>query len=264
MCVAVLDVPSAVVRNVGSISERWRFKGPMRGLCKPRSALDEGESSSDRDFLNLTNYQALCLVRELCFRKFPAEVHAADERRVPCARRWKRPERIMELECEAALWPFRSICRKAYSWRRQHLILSDSMSSVCGATKCRTSFWTLARRAREMGGLCLASIASVRYRWFQSERNPADEPSRRFEWSSPHHARFRDPPSAKRGQRDLACDDRYPPGVDGHAVQRVKTEESLRALLGSAAAVAAQEPRRAANCAAEAFALPPGFALDER
>ena len=49
---------------------------------------------------------------------------------------------------------------------------------------------SVARRARELCGLCFASNASVRYRWFLSDRNPADEPSRRFEWTSQCHARF--------------------------------------------------------------------------
>ena len=52
--------------------------------------------------------------------------------------------------------------------------------------------------------------------------------------------------------------------ADSHAVQRVKTEKNLRALLGPAAAEAAQEQQRAANRAVKASALRPGFALDER
>ena len=48
------------------------------------------------------------------------------------------------------------------------------------------------------------------------------------------------------------------------AVQRVQTEENLRALLGPVAAEPAQEQQRAANRAVKASALPPGFALDKR
>ena len=91
----------------------------------------------------------------------------------------------MWLECEA-------FCRKRQSRKHQHLILSDSTSWGCAATKGRSSMWSVAGRARQLCGLCLASNASVRYRWFPSVRNSADEPPRRFEWTSQYHARFRE------------------------------------------------------------------------
>ena len=53
--VAVLTV----VKSVGSISERWRFKGPMRTTSKTRGALDEEVGFSDRDLFNLKDYQSL-------------------------------------------------------------------------------------------------------------------------------------------------------------------------------------------------------------
>ena len=99
------------------------------------------------------------------------------EWRVLCARRWKRPERTMWLKCEATLWIFRAICRKSLPRKPQHLILSDSTSWVCAASRGRSSIWPVARSARELCGHCLASDANVRYRRFPLERNPADEPS---------------------------------------------------------------------------------------
>ena len=85
----------------------------MRAPSNPRSALDEEAGPSDRDLLTLTDYQALCLGTRVVFPEVPAELYAAQEWRVLCAQRWKRPERIMGLECEAALWTFRAICRSA-------------------------------------------------------------------------------------------------------------------------------------------------------
>ena len=64
MGVAALTAPLTVVKSVGSISERWRFKGPMRAISKPCSALDEHSGPSDLD-LNMTDYQALCLAIRL-------------------------------------------------------------------------------------------------------------------------------------------------------------------------------------------------------
>ena len=82
----------------------------MRATPKPRGALDEEVGLSDHDIFNLKDSQALCLGTRAVFPEVPAERYAAKVWRVLCARRWKRPERIMELECEAALWTLRAIC----------------------------------------------------------------------------------------------------------------------------------------------------------
>ena len=49
MGVAALTAPLTVVKNVGSISERWRFTGLMCANLKPLSALDEEVGNSDFD-----------------------------------------------------------------------------------------------------------------------------------------------------------------------------------------------------------------------
>ena len=89
---------------------QFRSAGALRVTSKPRSALDEEVGPSDRDLLNLTDYQALCLGTRTVFPEIPVELYAADGWRVLCARRWRRPERIMGLE--VALWAFRALSRK--------------------------------------------------------------------------------------------------------------------------------------------------------
>ena len=54
--VAALTAPLTVVKNVGSMSERWRFNEPMRATSKLRSAWDEDVGRSDLDLLNVTDY----------------------------------------------------------------------------------------------------------------------------------------------------------------------------------------------------------------
>ena len=189
MGVTALNAPDTVVKSAGSISERWRFKGPMRTASKPPSALDEEVGPSHRDLLDLTDYQALCLGTRTVFPEIPVTLYAADGWRVLCARLSKRPERMRPL-CGHS----ERFAEKSQSRQRKHLILSDSVSWVCASTKGRSSIWSVARRARGLRGLCLASDATVCYRWFLSERSPADEPSRRFEWSSPVKLQAQDCP----------------------------------------------------------------------
>ena len=131
------------------------------------------------------------------------------------------------------------------------LVMSDNMSWVCAARSVINLVTRPGSVATRIVWSCLASDANVVYRWFPSERNPADEPSRRFEWSG-------------LSRRCLSLDEPDPSSADSHAVQRVETEKNLRDLLGPAAAEAAQEQQRAANRAVKAYALPPGFTLGER
>ena len=256
MGVAALAAPSTMFKSVGSISERWQFKVPMLATSKPSSSLDVEIGPSDLDLLNLMDYQALCLGTRIVFPDIPVELYAAKDWRVLCARRWKRPERIMGLECEAALWARRTIRRKSQSREDQHLILSNSTSGYGHLLKA------VDRRARELCGLCLASNVSVRYRWFPSERNPADEPLRRFECSLQYSARFRETSNSRLPRQCWFLDEFDASGAVSHAVKRVETEKNLRVLLGPAAAEASQKQQRAANRSVKASTLPPGFAFD--
>ena len=138
------------------------------------------------------------------------------------------------------------------------------MSWECAASKGLSSVSSVVQRAPELFGFCLASDASVCCWWFPSERNPADEPSRRFEWSPQYHGLFRVTSNSRLPRRCFFLDELDPSSADSHAVQRVETENNCCVFLAPAAAEAAEEQDRAANRAVKASALPLGFALDER
>ena len=55
-----------------------------------------------------------------------------------------------------------------------------------------------------------------------SDRNPAVETSRRFEWSSQRHARFRAASCSKLHRRESEPDEHSPWRADSHAVQQAK------------------------------------------
>ena len=238
-----------------------RFTGPMRATSKPRSALDEEDGPSDRDLFNLMD-QALCLGTRVVFPKVSAELYTAGRWRVPCARRWKRPERITKLECEAVLWTFRAICRKSPIARKS--TLDPVRQYVMGMRVHQRSvinFGSVARRACELCGLCFDSNASVRSRWFPSERNEADEPSRGLGWSSQYHALFRESSNSRLPRRCFFLESSTHRVLAATLCNESKREKNLRAILRPAAAEGAQEQQRAGNGAVKASALPPRFAL---
>ena len=245
--------------NFGTLA----IQGPMRATSKPRSALDEEIRFSDLDFLNLTDYHALCRGTRSVFPEVRAELYAAKECRVLCARRWKRPERITGLKCEAALWTFRAICTKSQSRERQHLILLDNVSWVCASTKGRSSIWSVDLRPRE---LCASALPRMPVFVIGESRQSVIQQMSRHADSSIHRNTMR--ASVRLQTRD--CPDNVCFWMSStHRVltatlcNESKRRRKLRALLGPAAGEAAQEQQRAANRTVKASALPPGFAFDE-
>ena len=218
---------------------------------------------SDLDFLNLTDYQALCRGTRSVFPEVRAELYAAKECRVLYARRWKRPERITGLKCEAALWTFRAICRKSQSRERQHLILLDNVSWVCASTKGRSSIWSVDLRPRK---LCASALPLMPVFVIGESRQSVIQQMSRHADSSIHRNTMR--ASVRLQTRD--CPDNVCFWMSStHRVlaatlcNESKRRRKLRALLGPAAAEAAREQQRAASRTVKASALPPGFAFDE-
>ena len=111
------------------------------------------------------------------FPEVPREMVEEQTWHVRMARRWRRREHITSLEAESAVIAVRAICREHAGRGRRHLVLSDSMSWVLCATKGRSSRPGMIARCRELAALSIASNSSFTFRWFSSERNPADEPS---------------------------------------------------------------------------------------
>ena len=97
------------------------------------------------------------------------------------------------------------------------------MSWVCVSTEGRVhQSGNLPDEHVSWCGLCSSNIR-VRYLWspFQ-DSSPADETSRRFEWSSQRHARFRAASCSKLHRRESEADELSPWRADSHAVQQAK------------------------------------------
>ena len=108
------------------------------------------------------------------------------------ARRWRtivsgafrRPEHINELELRSVLTAVRWVLTSPDSINRRLLLLSDSQVAVGALTKGRTSAHFLLRRLRPISALLLASGIQLSVRWIPSKLNPADAPSRRYEFDA--------------------------------------------------------------------------------
>ncbi|CAK0813159.1 unnamed protein product, partial [Prorocentrum cordatum] len=172
--------PPAEVGRVGRASERGRYRGALRTSRRPR-CLVEGEEAepSLSDIVDASSEQLRALGLRSAFEEVPSALARGGDWGVVAARRWRRKDKILALEAEAALWQVRRLARSRLSAQKRHLVLSDSMAWVLTSCKGRSSSWYLLRRCREFCAMSLALGARVSFRWIPSEWNSADEPSRR-------------------------------------------------------------------------------------
>jgi len=114
--------------------------------------------------------------------------------------RWRYPDHINVLEMRA----MDTAVRWAASFPRavgcRLLLWCDSTVCVFAARKGRSSEWRLIRRLRAMAATVLAFGILPYVNWIPTEVNPADEPSRRYEFDStlgyPGEGPVRTPPAA--------------------------------------------------------------------
>jgi hypothetical protein len=102
--------------------------------------------------------------------------------RVIVASQWQQPEHINSLELRAVSTAVRWALSSPMSIHKRLLILSDSLVTVYSVTKGRSSSRLLLPRLRQLASLVLASGIRLYVRWIPTELNPADEPSRRFQY----------------------------------------------------------------------------------
>ena len=95
-----------------------------------------------------------------------------------CSAPWDQFNNIVNGEARAATFTVKHVLRSVSSFGKHVVILSDSLTSVLGITKGRSSKLALLRSVRSVAAHCLATGTSVHWRWLPSEANPGDAPSR--------------------------------------------------------------------------------------
>ncbi|CAK0855849.1 unnamed protein product, partial [Prorocentrum cordatum] len=153
--------PPAEVGRVGRASERGRYRGALRTSRRPR-CLVEGEEAepSLSDIVDASPEQLRALGLRSAFEEVPPALARGGDWGVVAARRWRRRDKILALEAEAALWQVRRLARSRLSAQKRHLVLSDSMAWVLTACKGRSSSWYLLRRRGFAGQRALLGFAS--------------------------------------------------------------------------------------------------------
>ena len=98
------------------------------------------------------------------------------------ASKWKWPaEHINVKEARVALWQIRRAGRVTRNLGRKHVGLSDSLVSIGAFEKGRAKSWALQILCQRAAAYQLAGEMFFRWRYVESERNVADEGSRRHD-----------------------------------------------------------------------------------
>lgn len=94
--------------------------------------------------------------------------------------RFKKPEGIMILEGRAVAMGIEKRARNKNEHHKKCLHLADNHSFVLAGEKGRSSVYSILVLLRRIASLCLAADISLKLRFLEGKRNPADAPSRAF------------------------------------------------------------------------------------
>lgn len=98
------------------------------------------------------------------------------------ASRWQRPEHINSLEIRAVSAAVRWMLSSPSVIGNRALLLCDSLVAMYSILKGRSSSRLLLPRLRQLASLVLGSGLQLFIRWIPTGINPADEPSRRYQF----------------------------------------------------------------------------------
>lgn len=169
------ETSSTCNRQLGSFSERWRFRDPQSSHARSFAFIEDeklrGAIEVDRPIED-EDVSAVGL-----FSSVPYNI--VDRSWLVVGRyKWKKQESMPVLEARSTLHAVKHILRSSLRHRQKHVILTDSMTAALAFSKGRAKTQLLRNVVQRVSALCLASGSTVFLRWIPSEWNPSDSPSR--------------------------------------------------------------------------------------
>lgn len=201
VCSRKLDVKE--VRNLGSFSERWRFK--FEDAMRARQhALGQSQHETNSSETHITDVKSFAPSGGFCgsnvfsenpsghrqpevnnvfisdgsFQEIGPEILNKNDWTVIWSRPWKFEANILNTEARALLWSIEHLLRANRCLNRRLLCFSDNLPLVLATAKGRAKSKHLIKPLRQLAGLSLATGSRIAVRWVVSELNPADAPSR--------------------------------------------------------------------------------------
>ncbi len=116
------------------------------------------------------------------FVEIPRSFLQSSDWNVLFASRMRMPEHITLLEGRAVVQTLRHKTRAQESFHKRHLHLGDNLGMTLCLDRGRAKNKQLLFQCRRVAAFNIAADSEFHHRWIPSELNPADAPSRRYEW----------------------------------------------------------------------------------
>ena len=187
--------PEAAARH-GRYSEKWRFEGDSVGaryLAREDIAhavdREKGAEAAAHTLERILEQHARTQTRTMeTIQTASARVpNVTPDDLIPAGGKWRtvvscpwsRREHISVLEARAAVQLVR-VGARYLDWAGHRVLgMQDSFAAILGASKGRSSKPGMCRALRALSAVLLRSDTDCRWRWWPSELNVADSPSRR-------------------------------------------------------------------------------------
>jgi hypothetical protein len=174
-------LPPSFIRHHGVFNERWRFRDVNHRAPRTKALESLTCAPTVEDVCNSAGLNHLRVVTTA--PDFSAsDIGTTNDWRVIAALPYKDTEAIHLLEARAIIWGLRRMLKDVDFHQSRHLLLSDNFACVFAFARGRACSRPLLQQIRRASALVVASGSRISYRWIVSELNPADSPSRRFEW----------------------------------------------------------------------------------
>jgi hypothetical protein len=169
------------IRRHGVFNERWRFRdvnhrAPRTMALETMTCAPTVEDVSNSTTLN--HLRVMTTAPDFS----GSDIGTTNDWRIVASLPYKDTEAIHLLEARAIIWGLRRMLKDVDFHQLRHLLLSDNFACVFAFARGRACSRPLLQQIRRASALVVASGSRITYRWIVSELNPADSPSRRFEW----------------------------------------------------------------------------------
>ena len=226
------QLPTEVVKGIGSQSERWRFRFEDAVDARSHAAKSGGVEVLDKDNISGFNVDAFDSIlqglNKAGFHEVPSSILKQDDWNIVWSAPWQRHDNILRTEGLALVWAIEHSLRANRNLGKKLLFLCDNLPLALSASKGRARSGYLVHALRKVCALTLASGSKCHTRWIPSEWNSADKPSRALtQWSS------RGLTGWFSEQRDLA---------DSYGHRRSQRPEVKRKTTGSKTAGCFEQP----------------------
>ena len=187
---------AAVVKRVGEISERWRYRATTESTKARSHALKGADPFEDvrtvRAVEAPTSDDAERFELNRDFPEVPLELLGGDWK---CSHAFpvRKAEHVSLLEARGVISGVRHKLRSIDNFHCRHLCLGDNLGVELMLTKGRASTFPMLLCCRRLFCLTAVSGSVCYHRWVASELNQADGASRRWELPLAGSRRKRDP-----------------------------------------------------------------------